>query len=144
VKVYVAAPYAARKLAHYVAGYLDQGGFSVTSSWINGTRPITPGVLGACPDVDHETIQGHAGGDLADIDAADVVLLLTSSFVRSRLPYILEEHLHTGGRHVEVGYAIAKGKPVHIIGDPENVFERTLCMVHENLVDAAQALRFMT
>lgn len=81
---------------------LQAMGHEVTSEWINGT---------------------HQGGDsreyalidLRDIDAADALVLFSESPAGSRT---------RGGKHVEFGYALAKGKRIFIVGNHGNVFHR--------------------
>lgn len=62
-----------------------------------------------------EAAKRWAVEDIEDIDAADALIAFTEAPGdtpgRSR-----------GGRHVEFGYAIGKGKPVCIVGIRENVF----------------------
>lgn len=48
--------------------------------------------------------------DIQDMDSADCIMV----FMRGAT--------HRGGRMVELGYAIGKGKPVILIGEPTNVF----------------------
>src|SRR5260221_13260147 len=53
----------------------------------------------------------YAAEDLADIDQADAVVLFTQA----------GRHF-AGGRHVEAGYALGKGKRLVVVGPRENVF----------------------
>lgn len=72
----------------------------VTSRWIDGKHDGIPAQICAIDD-------------LEDIDAADALVLVNP------------RHLHgsgRGGRHVELGYALARGKRVLLVGDRENVF----------------------
>lgn len=52
--------------------------------------------------------------DLQDIREADFVLFFTDPPGQST---------SRGGRHTELGYALALGKPVIVIGEPENIFQ---------------------
>lgn len=52
--------------------------------------------------------------DLEDIDSAEMLVLLNGQVSK------------TGGKHVETGYAIAKGKKVVVVGPVENVFHWSL------------------
>ena len=51
--------------------------------------------------------------DLIDVDNADVLVVYTE-------PY--GTPVSGGGRHVETGYALGKGKTVLVVGPHENVF----------------------
>lgn len=132
MKIYIASPYAARDLAVRVAEELIQEGHIITSTWITSTREITPGTVGPTLDVSHEDVAEHAQGDFNDIDRSDILLMLSSNFV-VRNADVPAEWLHTGGRHVECGYAWGTAKAVHILGEPENVFGRGLAYVHIDL-----------
>ena len=73
---------------------------SVTARWIDGKHDgVAPQIC--CLD------------DLADIDAADALVLWNPKAQHGN---------GRGGRHVELGYALAREKRIIIIGDRENVF----------------------
>lgn len=134
MRIYVAAPFAARAMAVEIAASLENAGHEITSTWHGSTRDITEGTVGLSADSTDEEVEAHAQGDLNDIDRAHAVLHLTSNYVREYLD-VPHEWLTTGGRHVESGYALAKGKAVHILGEPENVFARAFAFQHPT-VDA--------
>lgn len=71
----------------------------VTSRWLD-EQPGTPEYTAAQIDID-------------DIDASDVLVAFTE---KPDIGY------YTGGRHIEVGYAIARSIPVIVVGPRENVF----------------------
>ena len=75
----------------------------VTSRWIDGKHSDATRALSAVA----------ATEDLEDIDAAEVLVIWSP-----------REHFRTGrgGRHVEVGYALARGKRIILVGERENVF----------------------
>lgn len=76
--------------------------FRTVSSWIRAAG-------------DERTPQGRAEAaveDLRDLDEAGLVLAFTEP----------PGAYFTGGRHVELGYALAMGKRVVVIGPVENVF----------------------
>ncbi len=76
----------------------------VTARWISGAHETDAGV----PDLK------AALEDIQDVEAADIVVSFTETGDvpgRSR-----------GGRHVEFGYALAKGKRLIVVGTRENVF----------------------
>lgn len=135
MRIYVAAPWACRVLAGDIASQLEEVGHEVTSTWLNSTRGISEATVGISADSTDEEVEEHAQGDLNDIDRSDVVLHLTSNFCLSQVGELPEAWLHTGGRHVESGYAIAKGKAVHILGQPENIFARAFAFRHDSVSD---------
>lgn len=100
LKVYIASLYARRAEMETYAKLIKNAGYEVTSRW----------VFGGEEGLTNEQI---ALLDLEDVDKADLVLSFT---LPKQTPFI------GGGRHVEFGYALAKGKQVVLIGDRENVF----------------------
>jgi nucleoside 2-deoxyribosyltransferase len=102
VRVYLASQYG-RRLE--LAKYRDEAvaaGIEVTANWLNGEEDKTP-----------EARQRYARIDLADIDACDILI----SFTEHR-----DAPTRRGGRHVEFGYALAKGKEVWCMPYRENIF----------------------
>jgi nucleoside 2-deoxyribosyltransferase len=100
MKVYIAGSYAARaELAEIVRNFPSW--VESTSTWLSGCHDDAPPLV--C-----------ATCDFADIDRADMVIVFT------------QHPGSKGGRYVEVGYALAKGKPVVLVGTFTNVFTR-LC-----------------
>ncbi len=89
---------------------LEADGITVTSRWLLGGHEW----VGA-PEEDLPVgkLARYAQEDLADLMAANVVVCFTEP-PRSGPA--------RGGRHVEMGYALAKGKPVIAVGHRENVF----------------------
>lgn len=141
MKVYIAAAYAARDLLREnLVPILERLGHESTSGWLNGTREITVGTIGASLSRDFNAVQASAVSDFAQIEEAGVVLLLTGHamlrLAETKGIFLEETTLHTGGRHTEVGYALANGKPVIVAGPPENVFQRTLCQPVPSLAQA--------
>lgn len=144
MRIYLAAPFAARPLAQEIGEWLTIAEHEVTSSWFKSTREITEGTLGATTDLDHDSVVEHAQGDLNDIDAADLLVMLTAQFCMTRMPQVAPELLiksfYSGGRFVEAGYAMARGKAVHIIGEPENIFARAFSYQHADIKEFTYAL----
>ena len=103
--IYIAAPYEMRDEAISVMHWLESQGHEVTSSWLRD------GVFAN----DDPT----ARLDLADIDRANLLLALNPSEWRQR---------GSGGRHVELGYALALGKQVVLVGARTNVFHYLDCV----------------
>ena len=107
MRVYLAARYEEHPKMRVWRDVLASNGIVVTSRWINGGHDIRE-------DANHdEQRRRFAEEDLADIDEADALVAWNP-----------KEHHRSGrgGRHVELGYAIAKGKMVILVGEPENVF----------------------
>lgn len=114
MKIYVAAPYELRDTAIGVMRDLEQMGFTVTSEWLRTDEEISPKM---------------AAQDLRDIDAADLVVVLHPPEF---------EYKGTGGRHFEMGYAVAKGKRVILVGRRTNNFHHLPCI--ERVEDITAAL----
>lgn len=111
MKVYVAAPWPCRERARLCAAELTNAGHQVTSRWLVEEGDLT----------DPMSQQRYALKDLEDVGQADVLLLLTGyDGPRS----------HTGGRHVEFGWAVASGLRTIVCPQPENVFHYLPNVVH--------------
>lgn len=85
MKIYIAARFTSKEIAKIVREALTALGHEVTSTWLDGDEPTT-----------RET----AEKDFRDIDRADALLFLSMNVDGAK------------GAYVEVGYALAKGKPV--------------------------------
>ena len=106
IKVYLAADYSLKDELYLEALILEAADLEVTSRWIRAkNEPIAW--------LSQERRRECAEIDLEDIRAADVFVLVN-----------LGEHANsgTGGRHVELGYALGIGKPVVVSGERTNVF----------------------
>jgi len=100
MKIYLAAAFSRRAEMEGCADIIKEAGHEVTARWVYG------GETG----LNREQI---ALLDLEDVDKADTVVSFT--YARGTL--------HTGGgRHVEFGYGLAKGKRLAVIGEREHVF----------------------
>lgn len=140
-KVYLAAPYSARDKMRQIRRILQNYGWVVTSSWLDDTHPLRPGVINTAPEQSDEYAAARVAQDLADIDEADVLMLFTSAWVTTYFSVPFESTL-SGGRHVETGYALAKGKRVVLVGQPENIFHRGL-PASDNFAEAERLLRYV-
>lgn len=120
MKIYLAARYSRHDEMRGVRDVLGALGHEITSRWIDChtdvvgdfTASFTPEVLNQRPD-DCAPLGQH---DLDDLDAADAVISFTSGGTGK------------GGRHVEFGYGLARGKRMIVVGDREHVFH-TLAQV---------------
>jgi nucleoside 2-deoxyribosyltransferase len=99
-RVYLAAPYPCLDDALIVAMAFKSRGIGITSRWLYESAELN-GLW--------------ARNDLADVARADVVVILNPPEWRE---------LGTGGRHVELGFAIALWKPIVLIGAASNIFHR--------------------
>lgn len=139
--VYIAAPYITREeVKEHVCRPLRAMGMEPRAGWLNGTRTITPGTIGACADSDDGSVRGHALGDLGDLAACRAMLHVTGNYCVETLNFSDGPSLHTGGRHTELGYALALSIPVVVLGEPENIFQRALTTVTTTLSGALLAL----
>lgn len=111
MKIYLAAPYTRREEMRGYAFELHKAGHSVTSRWVGETHQDN-GVDGV-KENEIEFNRRCAMEDIEDIRAADVLIFFSepprSSYSR-------------GGRHFEMGYALAIGVTVVSIGYRENIF----------------------
>jgi len=117
-RVYIAAAMAdrawARDVAHIVRGYhpYRQGPIEIVSTW-HATD---------LEDAHLTSEEQHrmARRDLAELEIADALITRTRSAAEGYTP---------GGRHVEFGYALARGIPIYTVGPVENIFH-TLATGH--------------
>lgn len=125
--IYLAARYSRRlELCGYRAE-LEMLGHNVTSRWLNGDHQIsdagTPigesgealveGDDGSNSELAARLREHFAQEDIADIERSDVFIAFTEP-PRSTAS--------RGGRHVELGFALALNMPVYVVGHRENVF----------------------
>lgn len=116
MKVYVAAPYSKMKLMLEWEQKLKAAGHICTAKWIHGNE-------------EGQTLNAAAQMDLDDVDAADVVVSLT-------LPK--GTMFSSGGRHVEFGYGLAKGKLMIVVNSEcENVFHHLARVIKCPTIEAA-------
>lgn len=110
LSVYLAARFSRLPELVGYAGELESAGITVTSRWIRGGHEW----VGADDEeIPVSRLAQFAADDLEDIDAADVLVCFTEPPRTGPA---------RGGRHVEFGYALAKGKPILCVGHRENVF----------------------
>lgn len=114
MQIYLAARFDRRDQLRGYRDELNDMGIAVSSRWLdnhgmgerddatNGVVIYTPADLARC-----------AIEDLDDIEAADVFVTFTET---------PDVGYTSGGRHVELGFALALNIPVLIVGPRENVF----------------------
>lgn len=142
-RLYLAAPYAGRDILKAELPVWAELGAEVTCGWVKGTRPLGAATYGISAESTPDEVQAHAVMDLSDIAEADAVIHYTANYLQgldASLDHV-EHQLHSGGRHVETGYAIALNKPVIVLGNYENIFQRGLCRQAFTPTQAMEALR---
>lgn len=108
-RVYLASRFARRDEMRRIAAELDRDGFVVTSRWLSSPLPLAQSDL---------TDEGRAGDlalmDLEDLRTADICIAFTEG----------SDNLAAGrgGRHTELGIAVALGQRVVLVGPREHVF----------------------
>ena len=109
--IYLAARYSRRSEVKAYAIQLHELGYAITSRWLDGVSILTSdGLSEEAPYPDRVRL---AEQDWQDLLVADTCISFTEPPRAS----------HTrGGRHVELGGAIALGKRVIVVGHRENVF----------------------
>lgn len=101
VKFYIAAR--RQHFAKQIRSLLIELDHSSTAGWIDSPH------FGKKPYVDQLRTE-EAQQDLLDVERADALIMYA------------DNHPSRGGRHTEVGIALAHRKPVIVVGDKENVF----------------------
>lgn len=111
-RVYLASAFRRQAELRKYALWLDDMGIEVTSRWLEEHSES----VDATGRVLKQSIPSDiaAKEDLADIDRADCLISFTEPPDSDVPP--------RGGRHVEFGYALAKGKELWVVGYRENIF----------------------
>ena len=123
IKVYIAAPFSMQQEAERIQRVLELKKMKVTARWITMEKAEIR---------DEPYLQMWAQNDLDDVAAADVLLAI------SPFEYIEKG---TGGRHVELGYALALKIPVILYGFPTNIFHHhplVKCIAGGDFIKAIQ------
>jgi hypothetical protein len=120
---YIAASWPRREEALKVSQLLVTNGFRSTARWIYNfaSQGYEAGVDGMTPGLPEQ--------DEYDVRIADMLICLTG------------DTLSKGGRHTELGIAIALRKPIFCVGPKEQVFHRHgLVTMVNDVVGLLQAL----
>lgn len=107
MKIYIAAPSELQVEARALRTQIEaDASFVVHSSWLDLDFPseILKG---------QAVMQNHADMDLAEIDSCDLVVAINPPEFHSK---------GTGGRHVELGWALKGKKRIIVIGVKSNIF----------------------
>jgi hypothetical protein len=140
MRIYIAGAYAARDVLRGEKEFFEAKGHTVTSTWLQGTRAITPGTVGTSPESSLADVKQHAIDDLAQVAESDAVVLYTAEALVRLEPSLAEALLTSGGRHVEMGYALAMGIPVVVVGPQENIFQRGAALPAAHTFDVLRIL----
>lgn len=122
MKIYIASRYSRRDEMRTVSLVLQAAGATVTSHWLSEDKPLQTQM----GDDSDEFYVSTSRIDLMDVDSADMVLFFAEN------PLVGTPR---GGRHVEFGYALAKGKWICVIGPKENVFHYHPRVFHYDNLD---------
>lgn len=124
-RVYLAARYSRRDELRRYRDELEHNDIGVTSRWLDGPlRTMPPGTILGFDGVVLVESESNSDGasemrgylaneDMYDIQSSDALIAFTEP---AGSPY------SRGGRHVELGIAIAWEMPVIIVGYRENIF----------------------
>lgn len=126
MKIYIAAPYAARDVLRPYAEQLAAEGNTITSSWLEATHKIEAGSLEAAPSLSDDYATSHSLKDIEEVRDSDLVIFVTWETACLLHGKPEEMGANSGGRHVETGVAFSHDVPVIIWGQPENIFQRGL------------------
>lgn len=112
MNIYLASRFSRRHECHALGKQLEKYGYKIVSRWTlpDSDHIVASGISQIAADKERERF---ALEDLEDIDKCDIVVSLMEDEPRNNT---------RGGRHVEFGYAIAKGKELVVIGCRETVF----------------------
>jgi nucleoside 2-deoxyribosyltransferase len=112
MKVYFAGPYQWKeRITEYAKQFTTLLGVGVTSTWLDESHAPTTQLQ----DVPEDLNVKYATQDLRDINRADAFVLFAVPATDTPIP--------RAGRHVEFGYALARGLPIYVVGlEKENIF----------------------
>lgn len=112
MQVYFAGPYLWKEYIEVCAVEFERKlGVGITSSWLGESHAPTVQL----EDVPFDDNVKYALQDMRDIDRADAFVLFAVPATDTPIP--------RAGRHVEFGYALAKGLPIYVVGlEKENIF----------------------
>jgi hypothetical protein len=111
MRIYLMARYSRHPELQVIRDELEALGHVVTARWINGGHALPESIGGDTP-LDYG--RRFAREDWEDLTSADCAIGFTES------PGVANPG--KGGRHVEMGVALGRGKRVIIVGPRENVF----------------------
>ena len=131
MKVYIAADFGRVDEADALGRLIEQlDGVRVVSRWHqrpNVVESASAARIGG--PMDEIIARTSALRNLEDIDASDVFIVLTSGTTAR------------GGRHFETGYAVARRKPIVVIGPVEHAFQHLANHIIDDGTQIAEILR---
>ena len=112
MKIYLCSRYGRRQELERYAALLKAEGHEITSSWLKGeheAKELLP--VGSLEGIHERGLWAML--DLADLEQCDMLIAFTEP----------PDSVHgRGGRHVELGVALATNKTVIVCGPRENIF----------------------
>lgn len=125
MKIYLASRYSRREELCVYRAALQAIGHIITSRWLNGAHQIAPdgSPLNAEREKQFEDMSDPRGAalrqaflqeDMADVECADLLIAFTEQ--------PRADGGSRGGRHVELGLALAWEKQIIVVGPRENLF----------------------
>ena len=115
--VYIAARYSRKNEIRSLVTIFNEHNITVRARWLD--EPHSPGTT--LHEVSPTFCRETATIDMEDIDSCDTLVFFSED------PLIGTPR---GGRHVEFGYALGKGKRIVVIGGEENIFHFLPQIVH--------------
>lgn len=109
MRIYLASRYSRKEELRTYRSLAESCGATVTSSWLK--ESYSPNIH--MSEVPEATSREIADIDLWDIRAADTFVFFSED---------QDKQPPRGGRHFEMGYALAHDKRMFVIGKPENIF----------------------
>ncbi len=133
MRIYVAASYPNKEAAKELAATLKAMGHEIMSGWVFEYEGY-----GSEPKFENETelerferLQKSAERDYLEVKASDMIVCITDG----------ENQLTHGGRHSELGLAMAWSKEIVILGPREQVFHyHTAIKQYDNVLEFFQDL----
>jgi hypothetical protein len=129
MKIYLAAAWSRREEISRVADRLRTVGIEITSNWLTEETALQTVAK-------EKFLRDRAYIDLADVDRADALVRFTDPEAITISAEAIPRCLLSGARMVEMGYALAKGKTVYVVGGKQNVFDRIGSIIHVQDTDA--------
>jgi nucleoside 2-deoxyribosyltransferase len=128
IRIYLAAMYSEKNEISAQAEVFRNHGIGVTSTWLEELHH--PNIQ--MSEVATNDLTCYAENDIRDIESADWFVFHS---VEPTIPTV------RGGRHVEFGYALARGKKILVVGPEENIFHHLPAVQHVN--DWESAVNFL-
>lgn len=113
MNVYIAAKFQNQEEAKKLAALLHTKGHEVKARWI-WQKPLYG-------DPDSKVLHDLATRDLEDIRSTDAFIIIPDA-IPVEGAHATHDGPDSGGRHVEMGYALAHHKPVFVLGVKNNIF----------------------